>query len=150
MNVRVCFLELVRESESDHWQASIIVRGSLVLFPEHQLLGTLECMLALLAVNVGHARVPASCFQGFAQQPRVRQSILHDLSVTIETEVDQVVVLRNDLSTWTRKVQCVRLFRAAEIVELEDQMFRQVTFVSPDDPANTSVHQAEFMPRGVD
>jgi hypothetical protein len=64
--------------------------------------------------------------------------------------VDEVVVLRNDLSSWSRKVQGVRFFRAAEIVKLEDKVFRELTLVSPDNPSYTSVNQTEFVARSID
>lgn len=53
--------------------------------------------------------------------------------------MDQVVVLRDDLSAGAREIEGVGFFGAAEIVEFEDEMFGEVGLVTPDDPADTGV-----------
>lgn len=54
------------------------------------------------------------------------EGILHYCPVAGETEMNEIVVLSNDLRTRAREVQSERLLGAAKVVELEDQVLRQV------------------------
>lgn len=64
--------------------------------------------------------------------------------------VDQVEVLRYDLRAWARKIQSVALLSPAKVMQLKDEMFRQVRFVSPDDPTNSSIDKTKLVSRDVD
>jgi hypothetical protein len=64
--------------------------------------------------------------------------------------VDEVVVLRNNMGAGSREIERVGLFSAAEVVQFEDEVAREVFLVTPDYPADPSVYQAEFVPGGVD
>jgi len=59
--------------------------------------------------------------------------------------MDQVVVLSDDLSSWTREVQSVGLFGSSKIVQFEDEMLGQLGLIAPDDPSYTCVHEAELV-----
>ena len=91
--------------------------------------------------------IPASCFKSTTEKPGVSQSILlrdsqlkccvgmsekgyHDLPVSREPKMDQVVILGNDLTSWAGEVQRVRLFRPAKIVELKNKMLRKIRLVA--------------------
>ena len=101
-------------------------------------------------MDVADADVPPTRLQRLAQQPRVRQAILHDVPIPREAEMNEIEVLRNDLRAWPRKVQCVRLLRAAEIVQLEDQVLGQLRLVAPDDEAHPRESKAELVAGGID
>jgi hypothetical protein len=64
--------------------------------------------------------------------------------------MDEIEILSNDLGARTRKVQCIGFFGATKVVQLEDKVLREICFVSPDDPANTGVDEAELVARSVD
>jgi hypothetical protein len=64
LDVRVLLLEIVGESEGDDRQASVVVRAGLALFALVRL-AFLVLELALGAVDVAHAAVPACGLEGF-------------------------------------------------------------------------------------
>lgn len=64
--------------------------------------------------------------------------------------MDQIVVLRYNLSARAREVERVRLFGAAEVVELEDEVLGEIRFVAPNDPTDTGVDETVFVAGGVD
>lgn len=70
--------------------------------------------------------------------------------------------LGNDLGAWPGEIKSVRLLgwversvhdireglripTSTQVVQLEDQVLRQVRFITPDDPANTGIDQAKFV-----
>lgn len=101
-------------------------------------------------MNVADALVPPGGFESSAEKTCIGQGILHDTAVTREAKVDEIVVLRNDLRTWAREVQGVRFFSPTEVMKLEDKVLGELRFIPPDNPANTSVDQTEFVTRDVD
>lgn len=64
--------------------------------------------------------------------------------------MNQVVVLCNNLCSWSREVQGVGLLCSAEVMEFEDKVLGQELFVSPDDPTDACVDESEFVARSVD
>lgn len=62
--------------------------------------------------------------------------------------MDQVVVLHYDLGAGTGEVERVGLFGAAEVVQLEDQVFGEEGLVAPDDPADAGGDEAVFVAWG--
>ena len=52
-------------------------------------------------------RTPASGFEGLAQEARVAKAIFHDSSESIEAEMNKIIILGDDLGTWTREVKSV-------------------------------------------
>src|ERR1700744_1166513 len=64
--------------------------------------------------------------------------------------MNQVVVLADNMGSWTREVECERLLGATEIVGLENQFFGQELDVAPDDPAYASVDEPKFVATDVD
>lgn len=53
--------------------------------------------------------------------------------------MNQVVILRNDLGTRSREVEGVRLFGSTQVMQFENEVFREKTFIPPNDPAHTSI-----------
>ena len=150
LDVGVVLLEVVRQAECHDWQSSVVVRTRLAFLGQSCFRHTFEGVLALLAVDVAHTNVPASSLESFTEQAGVGQGVFHDLAVPAEAEMNQIVVLGDDLCSWTGEVQCVGLFSAAKVVQLEDEVLGQVGFVTPDDPANTSVDETELVAGDVD
>src|ERR1700720_593032 len=71
-----------------------------------------------------------------------------DSPVAFETESQKIVVLADDLTSWARKVQRESRHIAAEVVDVENQIFRQISVIAPYHPAHTERSQAELVPRG--
>ena len=103
----VILLEIVGEAEGYDGQTGIVVGTSFVIFAKDDFTFAFVDVLAFLTVDVAHADVPAGCFEGLAQQSGVRKTVLHDISIPIKAQVDEVVVLSDDLSAWAREVQGV-------------------------------------------
>src|SRR5262245_38481007 len=76
--------------------------------------------------------------------------VLLDSPVALETEPQEVVVLRDDLGSRTREVQRERRHVVAEVVDPENQILGQRLAVAPHDPAHAGVDEPELVPRGVD
>lgn len=93
---------------------------------------------------------PSSLLESFCQHPRIVQAILHDGAVSIKPKVDKVIVLGDDLGTRTGEVESIRLFRAAQIMQLEYQVIRQIGPISPNDPANPGIYQSILVAGGID
>lgn len=66
--------------------------------------------------------IPFGSFQRTTEQPRVPKCVLHDVLVAGEAQVDQIEVLGDDLSTWSRKVECVRLLRSTQVMQFENEI----------------------------
>lgn len=115
LHMGILLLEIVRESERHNGQAGVIVLARLSVFALI-VLSLLIRRLALGPVDVAHAAVPAGGFEGFAQQPRVGEGVLHDRPIAFEAQVDQVVVLGDDLGTWAGKVEREGFFGPAQVV----------------------------------
>lgn len=147
--------EGVGEAEGHHGQAGVVIRARLTIFlavgvAEFDVLEGLQLVHALGAVDVAHALIPPCSFQAFGQQAGVGEAVLHDGAVAVEAEVDEEEVLGDDLGARAGEVEGVGFLGAAEVVELEDEVFGQVGLVPPDDPSDSSVDQAEFVSRCVD
>lgn len=147
--MRILLLERVRQPENHEGQAGLVVRRRLLLQRrgKHGLFDALHCSLAVDATDTGK---PPGPLERLAQQARVRQAVLHDVPVAVEAQVDQVVVLSDHRGPRPREVERVRLFRAAEIVQLEDQLLGQVRLIAPDDPSQSGIHEAVFVAGRVD
>jgi hypothetical protein len=115
LDVGVVFLELVGEREGYDGKTSVVVCAILPFIV--LLFALFELELAFLTMDVTDTTVPTlyckvsmclygssarstySVFERSAQQPRIGQHVLHNSAVSGEAQVDQVVVLRDDLST---------------------------------------------------
>lgn len=102
--MRVLLLEVVCESESHNRQTGIVVCAGLALFALVRL-AFLVLELALGAVDVAHAAVPACGLEGFGEETGVGHGVLHDAAVAFEAEVDEVVVLGDDLGAGAGEVE---------------------------------------------
>lgn len=146
LDVRELLLEVVREREGDDGEAGVVVRGGLAVLAL-VVLARLVLDLALGAVDVADAAVPACRFERFAEQAGVCEAVFHDRAVAVEAEVDQVVVLRDDLGARAGEVEGEGFFSAAQVVKLEDQVLGQVAFVAPNDPADAGIDETELQRR---
>lgn len=96
-------------------------------------------------VNVAQDHEQAALLEGTAQQTGILQILEGDVPVTLEPEVHEVEVLRDDRVRWTREVERERVLDRPEVVQLEDEVLRKVSLVPPDDPADTDVGKTEFV-----
>ncbi len=75
---------------------------------------------------------------------------LHYFGVALAAQADEVVVLGHDLRRPPREVQAEVGVRPAQVVDLEDELAREVGLLPPDDPAHPGVDQAVLVPAHVD
>lgn len=75
-------------------------------------------------MNVANADIPSGRLQALAKQSGIIQAIFHDFSVSRESEMDEIAVLGDYLSTRPGEIKSVGLFCSAEVVELEDEVLR--------------------------
>src|SRR5208282_470357 len=80
---------------------------------------------------------------------RVVTAVLN-FPVAFKTQPEKIVVLADDLTGRTREVQRKGRHIAAQIVDMEDQIFRQVRVVAPHHPADAERSQAKLVPRRID
>lgn len=104
-----------------------------------------ELKVAFLTVNVANTDIPPGPLESFAQQTCISEAIFHYFSITTETQADQVIILANDLHSRTREVQGEGLLGATEVVQLEDEVFRQIRTITPNGPSKPCINQAKFM-----
>ena len=65
-------------------------------------------------------------------------------------QMDEVEVLRHHLGSRPGEVHADRWHLAAEVVDVEAQLLRQIGLLSPQHPAHTGENTAVFMAAGVD
>lgn len=106
-------------------------------------------MFSLLAVNIAHANIPPAGFENVTKKACIGEAILHDGAETVKTQVYEVVVLGNDLSSRTGKVESVRFFSASKVMKLEDEVLGKIGLIAPDDPPNAGVYQPKLMARSI-
>src|SRR5205807_2514139 len=73
-----------------------------------------------------------------------------DRRVATESQAKEVVVLRDYLCPWPRKVEREGRHVVAEVVDPEDQFVGERVGVAPHDPANTRVNEPVLVARRVD
>lgn len=118
----ILLFEVVRKCEGNYWQTGIIVRASLAILTLI-VLSLLVLSLPFRTMDIADATVPAGGLQRLGQQSSIGQSVLHDCAVALEPQVDEVVVLSNDLCSWSGEVEGVRLLSPPEIMQFEHQKF---------------------------
>lgn len=150
LHVAVVPLEVVREAKGHDRQPGIVLGARLPLLAVFNFRRAFVVVLSPLAVDIAHANIPPGLFQRFAQQPRVREAIFHDVSEAFKAKVDEVVVLRDDLRARPREVEGVGFFGAAKVVQLEDEVPGKVGFVTPNDPTDAGVDKPELVAGCVD
>ncbi len=150
LHVAVGPLEVLREMKCHDRQAGIVLGARLALLAVLGCLRAFIDVLSPLAMDIAHTNVPPGLLERIAQQPRVREAVLHDGTEAFEAEVDEVVVLRDDVRAGSREVESEGLLGAAEIVQLEDEVPGQVGFVAPDYPADAGVDEPELVAGCID
>ena len=123
LDVGVVLFEIIRKTEGDHGQASVIIRAGLVFCAVDKRLGAFEAEFAFASMDVAHAHIPAARLERLAEKAGVGHAVFHDLPEPVKAEMDEVVILGDDVSARAREVQCVGFLGAAEIVEFEDEVF---------------------------
>jgi len=103
-----------------------------------------------MTVDVRNAFIPPCCFERLAQQPGISHTVFHNGSIAVEAQANKIVILCDNLGARSRKVQGIALFSASKVIEFEDEMFRKVGFIAPDDPPNASVDKSELVTRSID
>jgi len=96
-------------------------------------------------MDITDTGIPSRLLQAFGQHPGIGQAILHDFAIAIEPEMDEVIILHYHLGARPREIKGERLLRAAQVVELEDEILWQICLVTPDDPAQSWGYQTVLM-----
>ncbi len=55
-------------------------------------------------MDVANADIPSAGLNSFAQEPCVTQTVFHDFSETVESKVNKIVILRDNLGTRTGEI----------------------------------------------
>jgi hypothetical protein len=76
--------------------------------------------------------------------------IEHDGAVAVLAQTDQLVVLAQDLGSTTREVESEGSLISTKVVDVEDQLGREVFGVAPDTPADTGVDETVLVAGNVD
>ena len=154
LHVRELLLEVIGQSERDDRKTGIkssscvaFSRSSANILVDGRFV---ESEDAFLPMNIAHARVPAGCLKGVTEEPSILHAILHDVSETIETEVNEVEVLSDDLSSRPGEVEGIALFSSTQVVKLKDEVLWKIRLIAPYDPAYARVHKAKLMAARVD
>ena len=74
----------------------------------------------------------------------------YEFAVTFLAETEEVVVLAGDLAARPREVEGEGGHVAAQVIDVEDQVFGKILGFAPDHPPDAEGRQAELVPRGVD
>jgi hypothetical protein len=70
--------------------------------------------------------------------------VAYDAAVASLAETQKLVILRNNVNSRLREVECEGNLWRAKVVDSEQDLVRQEAFIPPDSPANTSVSKAVF------
>lgn len=84
----VLLFEVVGEVKGDDGETGVIVGAGFDLFAEGDVFGVAHYVFAFRTVDVAHAGVPACCFESFAEETRVGETVLHYGAVPFEAQVD--------------------------------------------------------------
>jgi len=101
------------------------------------------------AVLLGHDD-EAKLFEGVGEVVSSVGEVRHDGAITVLAEADELVVLTDDLGGTFGKVKGEGSLVSSEVVDIEDELFREVFGGSPDDPAYTGVNESILVTTGVD
>lgn len=94
-------LEFIREPKCYDWEPRIIVGTSLILGAKDDSFCAFEVMFPFLAMDVADADIPPTGLNCLTQKSCIGHAVLHNFSETIESKVYEVVILCDDLRTWT-------------------------------------------------
>jgi hypothetical protein len=102
-----------------------------------------------LAASFRHKQ-EAHLLNGGSQVVCSFSQVEHDGAVALLAKTDQLVVLTQNLRSSTREVESERSLIGTKVVDVEDQLGREVLGVTPDAPANTGVDKTVLVARDVD
>ena len=80
----IFLFEGVGEVEGDDGETSVVVGAGFDFFAEGDVFGVAHYVFAFRTMDVAHARVPACCFEGLAEETRVGKTVLHYGAVAVE------------------------------------------------------------------
>jgi hypothetical protein len=102
-----------------------------------------------IATSLRHEQ-EAHLLNGSSQIVCSSGQVKHDGAVAMLAQADQLVVLAQDLGGTTGEVEGERSLIGAKVVDVEDQLGREVLGITPDTPTNTGVDEAILVTRDVD
>lgn len=76
--------------------------------------------------------------------------VQHYSPVSTLAKADQLIVLSDDLRRSAGEVECEGSLISTEVVDVEDQLLREILGITPDHPANTRVDKTILVTRDVD
>lgn len=82
----------------------------------------------------------AELLEGVGKVVGCAGNVTHDGAVAVLAKADELVVLANDLRGAFGEIESERGLVGAEIVDIEDKLFREVFWFPPYDPAHTGIH----------
>ena len=103
----------------------------------------------LRPVNVAQHHEESTLLESTAEETRIFQVLEGNAAVPLESQVHEVEVLSDDRVRRAGEVQRERVLDGAEVVELEDEVLREVLLGPPDDPSYADIGQSELVARGV-
>jgi hypothetical protein len=68
-----------------------------------------------------------------------------DCCIAFKTEMNEIVVLGNDVSSRTREVEGICFLDTSKIMEFKFEMSGKFLLISPDNPSYTRIHKPVFM-----
>lgn len=110
LDVGEIVLEFIREPKCHDWESRIIVGTSLILGARDDSLfvtfsifinRACEVIYPDSAMDVADADIPPTGLNCLTQKSCIGQAVLHNFSETIESEVNEVIILCDYLRTWT-------------------------------------------------
>jgi hypothetical protein len=63
--------------------------------------------------------------------------------------MDEVKVLGDNVSAWTRKIESISFLTSSEIMQFKSQVSRKLFFVTPDYPSKTRIDKSKFVSGSV-
>ena len=180
LDARVVRLELVREAETDYGQPLVVELGvalvkvglvarstldqtfELTSSVRDGRYGSFAGRLDLRPVDVGQQGVVSGVFQCSGDHSRLCQIVLHDPSVSVETEIQDcetlsascevfencsrtVEHLTQDWVSGSTEVHVERVVGLSKVVKLEDELLGKELLASPDDPSYTDSAHSVFV-----
>lgn len=118
-------------------------------------------------MDVGQQGVVSGVFKCSGDHSSLRQVVLHDSSVSVETEIQDcdtlsascevfgncsrtVEHLTQDRVGGSTEVHVERVVGLSKVVKLEDELLGEELLASPDDPSHADSAHSVFVSRGVD
>jgi hypothetical protein len=96
-------------------------------------------------MNIAQHCVIPTLLESTTQEPGIFQVIQGHCTISFETEMNEIEVLRNDRSSWAREVEREGIFDWTKVMQLEDKILGKVGLISPDNPPNAYITQPKLV-----